>query len=162
VVIPQRLRPKPLSRRGPRVRSDGHLTRNPQNLEPIETTRIMNCRLKARQCISATVRRNYRPPSVKLDASFDSNRPHCRACCHTRLSAHTVLDRRGALPAPANLLGLHGRGDRAAWPLGGGRNGHCQASPLPPLGHRRVRSGAKNLAKPRALVAPLDLCRAHP
>jgi hypothetical protein len=124
----------------------------------------MSCRLKARQCISATVGNDYGPSGVKLDASFVSfvfYRPLCRAYCHTRLSAHAIRDRRNPLPAFANLLGLYGRGDHAAWALGGGRDGHCPASPLPPLGHRRVRSGAKNLAKPCAVVAPVELCRAR-
>lgn len=123
----------------------------------------MRCRLTARQCISATVARNNAALGVKLDASFVSfvfHLPLCRACCHTRLSAYAVIDRREPLPAFANLLGLYGRGDRAAWAMGGGRDGHCPASPLPPLGHRRVRSGAQDLAKARALVAPVDLCRA--
>jgi hypothetical protein len=123
----------------------------------------MSCRLKARQCISATVGNDYGPSGVKLDASFVSfvfYRPLCRAYCHTRLSADAVRDRRNPLPAFANLLGLYGRGDRAAWDWGGGRDGHCAALPLPPLGHRRIRSGAKNLAERCTVVAPLDLCGA--
>ncbi len=126
---------------------------------------IMRCRLTVRQCNSATVARNNAALGVKLDASFVSfvfPLPLCRACCHTRLSAHAVLDRREPLPAFANLLGLYGRGDRAARALGGRRDGHCPASPLPPLGRIWIRSGAQNLAKPRALVASLDFCRARP
>jgi hypothetical protein len=125
----------------------------------------MSCRLKARQCISATVDCYNAAFGVKLDASFfscASYQPLCRACCHTRLSAHPVRDRRDPLPAFANLLGLYGRGDRAPWALGRGRDGHCPASPLPALGHLRIRSGAKNLAEPCAVVAPVDLCRARP
>jgi hypothetical protein len=122
----------------------------------------MRCCLQARQCISATVGRDYEPPGGKPDASFVYDRPFQRTFCNTRLSAHAVRDRRDPLPAFANLLGLYGRGDRAAWDLGGGRDGHCAALPLPPLGHRRIRSGAKNLAERCAVVAPLDLCRARP
>jgi hypothetical protein len=102
---------------------------------------------------------------IKLDARFVSfvfHQPHCRAFCRTRLSAHPVRDCREPLPALANLLGLHGRGDRAARALGGERDGRCPVLPLPPLGHRRVRSGAQNLAERCAVVAPVDLCRALP
>jgi hypothetical protein len=120
----------------------------------------MRCCLQARQCISATVGRDYEPPGGKPDASFVYDRPFRRTFCNTRLSAHAVRDRRDPLPAFANLLGLYGRGDRAAWDLGGGRDGHCAALPLPPLGHRRIRSGAKNLAERCTVVAPLDLCGA--
>ena len=120
----------------------------------------MNCRLTARQCISATVGNDYGPPGGKPDASFIHDRPFRRTYCDTGLSAHAVCDRRIALPAPANLLGLHGRGDRPAWALGGGRNGHCPVLPLPPLGHRRVRSRAEGIAERCAVVAPLDLCGA--
>jgi len=122
----------------------------------------MSCRLKPRQCISATVAYNYGPPVDKPGASFVYDRPLCRACCYTRLSAYAVRDCRDPLPAFANLLGLYGRGDRAARALGRGRDGHCPVLPLPPLGHRRVRSGAEDVAKPCAVVAPLDLCRAYP
>ncbi len=128
----------------------------------------MSCRLKSRQCISATVVRDYGAPRVKLDARFVSFVFYrslcrtCRACCHTGVSAHAVIDRRGPLPAFADLLGLYRRGDRAARALGGRRDGHCPPSPLPPLGHRGVRSGARDLAKPCAVVAPLDLCSARP
>jgi hypothetical protein len=121
----------------------------------------MSCRIRARQCISATVDHNYEPRGVKTYAIFGSDRPFRCTFCDPRLSAHAVGDRWIALPAPADLLGLYGRSDRAARALGGGRDGNCPGSALPPLGHRRVRSGAKNLAKPRALVAPLDLCRAR-
>jgi hypothetical protein len=124
----------------------------------------MSCRLNARQCISATVAGNNEAVGVKLDATFVSivfHRPRCRAYCHTRLSAHPVCDCRQPLPVLANLLGLHGRGDCAARALGGGRDGRCPVLPLPPLGHRRVRSGARNLAERCAVVAPLDLCRAR-
>jgi hypothetical protein len=121
----------------------------------------MSCRSKARQCISATVGHNCGSPG-KPDASFVSYRPLRGAYCLTRLSAHAVRGRWNPLPAFAKLLGLYGRGDRAARALGGGRDGHCPTSPLPPLGHRRVRSGAEDLAERCAMVAPLDLCRARP
>jgi hypothetical protein len=121
----------------------------------------MSCRIRARQCISATVDHNYEPRGVKTYAIFGSDRPFRCTFCDPRLSAHAVRDRRDPLPAFANLLGLYGRGDRAAWDLGGGRDGHCSVLPLPPLGYRRVRSGAKNLAERCAVVATLDLCRAR-
>jgi hypothetical protein len=121
----------------------------------------MSCRIRARQCISATVDHNYEPRGVKTYAIFGSDRPFRCTFCDTRLSAHAVLDRRGALPAPANLFGVYGRCDRAAWALGRGRDGHCPVLPLPPLGHRRVRSGTEDVAKPCAVVAPLDLCGAR-
>ncbi len=122
----------------------------------------MSCRIRARQCISATLDHNYEPRGVKTYAIFGSDRPFQRTFCDPRLSAHAVRDRRDPLPAFANLLGLYGRGDRAAWDLGGGVARPCPASALPPLGHRRVRSGAEGVAKPCAVVAPLDLCRARP
>jgi hypothetical protein len=121
----------------------------------------MSCRIRGRQCISATVDHNYEPRGVKTYAIFGSDRPFQRTFCDPRLSAHAVRDRRDPLPAFANLLGLYGRGDRAAWDLGGGLARPCPASALPPLGHRRVRSGAKNLAERCAVVATLDLCRAR-
>src|ERR1700719_1657204 len=95
----------------------------------------MSCRIRARQYISATVDHNYEPRGVKTYAIFGSDRPFQRTFCDPRLSADPVLDRRDPLPAPADLLGLYGRGDRAARALGGGRDGHCPAPPLPPLGH---------------------------
>jgi hypothetical protein len=119
----------------------------------------MSCRIRARQYISATVDHNYEPRGVKTYAIFGSDRPFRCTFCDTRLSAHAVLDRRGALPAPANLFGVYGRGDRAAWTLGRWRDGHCSVLPLPSLGHLWVRSGAEGLATPRAVVAPVDLCR---
>ena len=122
----------------------------------------MSCRIRARQCISATVDHNYEPRGVKTYAIFGSDRPFQRTFCDPRLSAHPVLDRRDPLPAFADLLGLYGRGDRAAWALGGGRDGHCPALPLPPVGHLRIRSGAKNLAERCAVVASVDLCPARP
>jgi|GEM_PF-7092878 len=122
----------------------------------------MSCRIRARQYISATVDHNYEPRGVKTYAIFGSDRPFRCTFCDTRLSAHAVLDRRGALPAPANLFGVYGRGDRAAWTLGRGRDGHCSVLPLPSLGHLWVRSGARDLAEPRAVVAPVVLCRARP
>jgi hypothetical protein len=122
----------------------------------------MSCRIRARQYISATVDHNYEPRGIKTYAIFGSDRPFRCTFCDTRLSAHAVLNRRGALPAPANLFGVYGRGDRAAWALGRWRDGHCPVLPLPPLGHRRIRSGAQSPAKPCAVVAPLDLCRARP
>jgi len=122
----------------------------------------MNCRLSARQCISATVDRNNGAFGGKTDASFVRYRPLRRACCHPRVSAHPVRDCRDSLPAFANLLGLSGRGDRAARAVGGGRDGNCPALPLPSVGHCRVRSGAENLAERCAVVAPVDLCRGGP
>jgi hypothetical protein len=122
----------------------------------------MSCRIRARQCISATVDHNYEPRGVKTYAIFGSDRPFQRTFCDPRLSADPVLDRRDPLPAPADLLGLYGRGDRAARALGGGRDGHCAALPLPPLGHRGVRSGAKNLAERCAVVASVDLRPTRP
>jgi hypothetical protein len=122
----------------------------------------MSCRIRARQYISATVGHNYEPRGVKTYAIFGSDRPFRCTFCDTRLSAHPVGDRGDPLPALANLFGVHGRGDRAAWTLGRWRDGHCSVLPLPPLGYRRVRSGAKNLAERCAVVAPLDLCRARP
>ena len=122
----------------------------------------MSCRIRARQYISATVDHNYEPRGVKTYAIFGSDRPFRRTFCDTRLSAHAVLDRRGALPAPANLFGVYGRGDRAAWALGRWRDGHCSVLPLPSLGHCRVRSRAEGIAEPCAMVAPLDVCRTCP
>jgi hypothetical protein len=131
-------------------------------LSQSKTSGIMSCRLSVRQCISATVDRNNGALGGKFDASFVRYRPLCRACCHPRLSAHPVRDRRDPLPAFANLLGLSGRGDRAARALGRGRDGHCPALPLPSLGHCRVRSGAQNLAKPCAVVASVELRPTRP
>jgi hypothetical protein len=120
----------------------------------------MSCRIRARQCISATVDHNYEPRGVKTYAIFGSDRPFRRTFCDTRLSAYAVRDRRDPLPAFADLFGVYGRGDRAAWALGRLRDGHCPVLPLPPLGHRRIRSRAEGIAKPCAVVAPLDLCGA--
>ena len=122
----------------------------------------MSCRIRARQYISATVDHNYEPRGVKTYAIFGSDRPFRCTFCDTRLSAHPVGDRGDPLPAFANLLGLYGRGDRAAWALGRGRDGHCPALPLPPLGHRRIRSGAKNLAQRCAVVASVELRPTRP
>jgi hypothetical protein len=122
----------------------------------------MSCRIRARQCISATVDHNYELRGVKTYAIFGSDRPFRCTFCDTRLSAHAVLDRRGALPAPANLFGVYGRCDRAAWALGRGRDGHCPVLPLPPVGHCRVRSGAKNLAERCAVVASVELRPTRP
>src|SRR5580704_12990501 len=122
----------------------------------------MSCRIRARQYISATVDHNYEPRGVKTYAIFGSDRQFRCTFCDTRLSAHAVLDRRGALPAPANLFGVYGRGDRAAWTLGRWRDGHCSVLPLPSLGHLWVRSRAEGIAKPCAMVAPLDVCRTCP
>ena len=121
----------------------------------------MTCRIRARQCISATVDHNYEPRGVKTYAIFGSDRPFHRTLCDTRLSAHAVRDRWVPLPASADLFGVYGRGDRAAWALGRWRDGHCSVLPLPSLGHCRVRSRAQGIAKPCAVVATLDLCRAR-
>ena len=94
----------------------------------------MSCRIRARQCISATLDHNYEPRGVKTYAIFGSDRPFQRTFCDPRLSAHAVRDRRDPLPAFANLLGLYGRGDRAAWDLGGGRDGHCSVLRCHPWG----------------------------
>jgi hypothetical protein len=122
----------------------------------------MRCRIRARQCISATVDHNYEPRGVKTYAIFGSDRPCQRTFCDPRLSADPVFDRRDPLPAFADLLGLYGRGDRAAWALGGRRDGHCAALPLPSVGHLWIRSGAKILAERCAVVASVDLRPARP
>jgi hypothetical protein len=122
----------------------------------------MSCRIRARQYISATVDHNYEPRGVKTYAIFGSDRPFRCTFCDTRLSAHPVGDRGDPLPALANLFGVYGRGDRAARALGRGRDGHYPVLPLPPLGHRRVRSGAKNLAGRCAVVASVELCPTRP
>src|ERR1019366_5201477 len=113
---------------------------------------------RSRQCISATVSQ-IMSWMASTHASFGSDRPLCRACHHSRLPAHAVIDRRDTLPTLADLLVLYGRGDRPARALGGRRDGHWPALPLPPLGQRRVRSGARGLAPRRTLVAALDFCR---
>jgi hypothetical protein len=94
----------------------------------------MNCRIRARQCISATVDHNYEPRGVKTYAIFGSDRPFHRTLCDTRLSAHAVRDRWVPLPASADLFGVYGRGDRAAWALGRLRDGHCPVFAAATLG----------------------------
>ena len=83
------------------------------------------------------VRRPRRGPMSAL-----APRPR-RPCRDPFLPVDPVGRARPAMPLPADLLGLCGRSDPAAWRLGGRLDGCGADLPLPPLGRGGLRSSAR-------------------
>src|SRR5271155_2691295 len=73
------------------------------------------------------------------------------------LPAHVFEPGRPSVPVFADLFGLHGRGDRAPWPLGGLLDGAGARVPLPSLGRLRLRSSARSASHGRLMGSALAL-----
>ena len=80
-----------------------------------------------------------------------------RAWAHTRLSRHPLGFRWALVPACAELLGLCGRGDRAARALGRRLDEPCARLSMPAGGHERLRPAAAADARERRRAASLAL-----
>src|SRR5580658_2641020 len=75
------------------------------------------------------------------------------------LPAHAFKPGRPGVPISADLLGLYGRGDRAARPVGGLVDGPGARVPVPPVGRLWLRSAARPARSARFLGPPLALRR---
>src|ERR1700735_5451971 len=80
-----------------------------------------------------------------------------RPCADPLLPAYIFEPDRPAVPVPGDLFGLHGRGDRAPWPLGRLLDGPCAGVSLPSLGWLRLRSAARPASHKRLMGAALAL-----
>ncbi len=105
----------------------------------------------------------WRPPHVRalyerrerLD-KVDRAAPN-RPSLHPRLPADAIEPHRPTVPLSADVFALHGRGDRAARPLGGRLDRSRPALPLPSLGRLRLRPDAGAPRSARELLDALAL-----
>src|ERR1051326_1141732 len=136
---------------------------------PCSSRCVTTRRAMPRPCSPST---RWSPPSTRSRASGARPRPrrsersaggHARSPAPRRqrpgenLSLHALGPRRIRVPAPADLLGLRGRSDRAIRPVGGRVDGAGAPAALSPPRHLRPRLRAGDAARGRTLVSAVAL-----